>query len=67
MIFCESIKERDKEGKIIKEEVLKHGDVRIRIIHEVRTNGNFYLELKDGTKTYIFGQYHKLDKVEGRI
>ena len=62
--ICESIKEWDKDGNIIKEEVLKQGDIRIRIIHEVKTKGNFHLELKDGTKTYVFGQYHKLDKVE---
>jgi len=42
----------------------KNGDTRIILTHEVRTKGNFYLELKDGTKTYIFGQSHTLDKLE---
>ena len=62
--ICESLKEWDEKGEIIKEEVLRNGDTRITLSHEVMTKGNFYFELNDGTEMNVFGQRHTLVEVE---
>ena len=58
--ICESLKEWNENGELIKENVLKNGDTRINLVHEVMTKGEFYCELKDGTEMDVFGQEHIL-------
>ncbi len=45
--ICESLKEWDQSGKIIKEEVLKNNDIKTILVHEIMTKGNFNFELED--------------------
>jgi len=62
--ICESLKEWNKTGELIKENVLKNGDKRSIFVHEVMTKGGFTFELKDGTSVHVFGQRHSLVEVE---
>ena len=62
--ICESLKEWDENGMLIKEVLLKDGDSRTVIMHEVMTKGNFSFELKDGTQLNVFGQRHQLVEIE---
>ena len=61
---CESLKEWDGKGKLVKESLLKNGDSRIVFMHEVMTKGGFSFELKDGTELEVFGQRHSFVEIE---
>jgi len=44
--------------------MIKDGDTRTRLTHEIMTKGNFYIELKDGTEINVAGQCHMLFEIE---
>ena len=62
--ICESLKEWDEKGKLIKENLLKNGDSRMVMKHEVMSKGGFNIELTDGATLDIFGQRHALVNIE---
>ena len=62
--ICESLKEWDEDGKLIQEKLLKNGDSRTVLMHEVMSKGGFHLELKDGTDLNVWGQRHILVEIE---
>jgi len=57
-------REYDEDGKLIKEFLLKNGDSRMVLMHEVMTKGGFSFELKDGTQLEVFGQRHSFVEIE---
>jgi antitoxin component YwqK of YwqJK toxin-antitoxin module len=61
---CQSLKEWDKNGKLINSIKFKNGDSRTVLLHEVMTKGGFRFSLNDGTELDVFGQRHTLYEVE---
>ena len=41
-----------------------NGEVIIKLKHEVKSSGHLHYKLNDGNEIIVFGQYHKLDKIE---